>query len=86
MTPERERELRSKATLSVAETAEVLGIANSTLNKWEDRGLIDRIPGTYRFSWAEIDTCLAGRKKLSPAERRIRGPYRPTRRARKAEV
>ena len=59
--------------VSVAEAAQILGVAQNTLRKWADRGDIPmrRNPSGYRlFKRSELDSFLRGMEKpIAPPPR-----------------
>jgi hypothetical protein len=44
--------------LTIAETRRALNVSATILWRWEQNGLIQRLPGTRRFTRAEVDRVL----------------------------
>lgn len=62
--------------LTIAETRRVLNVSATTLWRWEQIGLIQRLPGTRRFTRAEVDRVLQWQSGPRTPEERKRGAYR----------
>lgn len=62
--------------LTITETRRALNVSATTLWRWEQNGLIQRLPGTRRFTRAEVERVLQWQSGSRTPEERRRGPYR----------
>mgnify|MGYP006283155387 CR=1 FL=1 len=65
--------------VSITQVLKLFEINRTTLWKWEQRGLIHRIPGTKKFTRAEVARFLGEYTAPPTPEQRRRGPYKRTR-------